>query len=93
VANLVTLTTINSSKNAASYLWDFGDGATSTQQNPTHTYSLSGVCVVRLVASGAGGSSTVEQAVPVQTGAPLSLLATDLLQQLTDDQGNSLYVT
>ena len=25
-----------------SYLWDFGDGATSDQQNPVHTYSCSG---------------------------------------------------
>jgi PKD repeat protein len=26
-----------------SYLWDFGDGSTSTEANPTHTYGLSGV--------------------------------------------------
>jgi len=28
-----------SSGNAANWLWDFGDGTTSTQQNPAHTYS------------------------------------------------------
>lgn len=33
---------------AASH-WDFGDGATSTLQNPTHVYSLAGAHQVRLV--------------------------------------------
>ncbi|HRO74593.1 MAG TPA: choice-of-anchor L domain-containing protein [Crocinitomicaceae bacterium] len=28
----------NSSQNANSYSWDFGDGATSTEQNPSHAY-------------------------------------------------------
>jgi len=31
-----------SSGNATNWLWDFGDGNTSTQQNPVHTYSSSG---------------------------------------------------
>ena len=31
-----------SSGNAANWLWDFGDGNTSTQQNPNHTYSATG---------------------------------------------------
>jgi len=30
---------INSSTDATSYLWDFGDGETSTEENPTKTYS------------------------------------------------------
>jgi gliding motility-associated-like protein len=33
---------------ADSYLWRFGDGATSTQQNPTHVYTQQGVYTVRL---------------------------------------------
>lgn len=33
------------------YHWDFGDGSTSTQANPTHTYSQPGVYTIRLIAS------------------------------------------
>ena len=34
--------------NPVSWLWDFGDGATSTSQNPSHTYSTSGTYTVSL---------------------------------------------
>lgn len=30
------------------YLWDFGDGTTSTEQNPTHTYTVNGTFQARL---------------------------------------------
>ena len=28
----------NYSQNASTYAWDFGDGNTSTEQNPTHSF-------------------------------------------------------
>ncbi len=37
-----------------SYLWNFGDGNTSTQSNPTHTYPV-GVYTVQLIITTAGG--------------------------------------
>ncbi len=40
----------NHSKNADSYYWDFGDGESSTEANPTHTYSASGCYTVFLKA-------------------------------------------
>ena len=39
------------------YQWDFGDGTTSNQQNPTHTYSAMGIYDVKLVATNAAGCS------------------------------------
>ena len=36
--------------------WDFGDGATSTLQNPTHVYATVGSYTVTLTASGPAGS-------------------------------------
>lgn len=41
----------NSSYNCNSYLWYFGDGTTSTQQNPTHTYNEFGNYSVSLKVS------------------------------------------
>ncbi|HOZ30619.1 MAG TPA: PKD domain-containing protein, partial [Bacteroidales bacterium] len=34
--------------NPISYFWDFGDGATSTQENPSHTYTNQGIYDVTL---------------------------------------------
>ncbi|HEY8658823.1 MAG TPA: PKD domain-containing protein, partial [Hanamia sp.] len=39
----------------ANYFWDFGDGTTSTQQNPSHTYTSLGVYDVKLVGANAAG--------------------------------------
>jgi len=39
--------------------WNFGDGATSSKQNPTHKYSAAGNYAVTLTVSNSAGSSTV----------------------------------
>lgn len=41
--------TIGPGAQIVSYSWDFGDGNTSSLQNPTHTYSLFGTYNVRLI--------------------------------------------
>jgi len=41
-----------------SWLWDFGDGQTSTEQNPTHTYNDLGTYTVSLTVTGPTGSNT-----------------------------------
>lgn len=41
---------MNCSQGAESYLWDFGDGITSTETNPRHTYNFVGNFTVRLIA-------------------------------------------
>jgi PKD repeat protein len=45
-----------------SWSWDFGDGQTSTQQNPTHTFTPGFKFTVSLVASNAAGSDSVTKA-------------------------------
>lgn len=50
----------NTSVNASSFIWDFGDGNTSTQNDPTHTYTAVGTYDVQLIATGgACGSDTM----------------------------------
>jgi gliding motility-associated-like protein len=46
-----TLTTTNNTTGAASYAWNFGDGATSTLTSPTNFYAKSGNYNVRLIAT------------------------------------------
>jgi len=43
-----------------SYAWSFGDGATSTDQSPSHTFTTAGSYNVRLTVSGPGGSNSAE---------------------------------
>jgi PKD repeat protein len=40
------------------FAWDFGDGATSSERNPTHTYTSPGLYTVSLAVSGELGSDT-----------------------------------
>lgn len=50
VADGLTVTFTNTSQNAATYLWDFGDQETSTEVNPVHTYGSLGTFTVVLKA-------------------------------------------
>ncbi len=79
----------NKSNNAESYLWDFGDGTTSTEVNPEHNYSLSGRYIVTLSAK--GKNKTAVKAKEIVFDAPKEcfiLMKTtlgDLMIQLYDD--------
>lgn len=53
--NDLVLSFTNISENTASYLWDFGDGTSSSEINPTHTYVHPGVYSVCLTASNSCG--------------------------------------
>ncbi|GEM_PF-6934619 len=50
-----------STNNPTSYLWNFGDGATSTQKNPSHIYASAGIYAVKLTATNAAGSDIEEK--------------------------------
>lgn len=53
-----TLTFINTSANATSYQWNFGDGTTSTLSHPVHTYSFPGSFQITLKVTGMDGSDS-----------------------------------
>ena len=46
------------SEKATEWNWSFGDGNTSTEQNPTHTYSAAGIYTVNLTATNANGTDS-----------------------------------
>ena len=50
----------NNSSRGSSFLWDFGDGSTSTDFNPTHTYTATGTYTVSLIAFMPNGCSTAD---------------------------------
>lgn len=56
--NFLEVSFTNFSQNATSYSWDFGDGNTSTEKDPTHVYEAAGTYTVALTASNADGKSS-----------------------------------
>ena len=60
-----TVTFNNTTSNATSYSWDFGDGTTSTLPNPVHVYTSGGTFTVTLTATGSGGNGTKSSTVTV----------------------------
>ncbi|PLW95424.1 MAG: hypothetical protein C0593_14185 [Marinilabiliales bacterium] len=56
------------SMNPTSWSWDFGDGQTSTDQNPDHTYLEDGVYNVSLTAENAEESNTKTKTSYIQIG-------------------------
>lgn len=56
----VQFTNLSQFADAGSYLWDFGDGATSQIANPSHTYVTNGTYTVTLSASNATGQTVTK---------------------------------
>jgi len=64
--------TDQSTGDITSWSWDFGDGATSTEQNPSHTYTDAGTYTVSLAVTGPCGSDTETKTdfISVRAGMP-----------------------
>jgi len=54
--------TDQSTGDITTWSWDFGDGSTSTEQNPSHTYTDSGTYTVSLTVTGPEGADTETKA-------------------------------
>jgi gliding motility-associated-like protein len=53
----LTIDFTNTTPGGVAYQWDFGDGGSSTLENPSHTYTIPGIYTVALTVTGAGGTS------------------------------------
>ena len=50
----------------ATYLWDFGDGKTSTEKNPVKVYTTGGTKIVKLTVSASGKSKAETKTIPIE---------------------------
>jgi len=57
-----------------SWLWNFGDGTSSTSQNPSHAYTTAGSYTITLTAGFSSGSKTVSQAITVAPSLAASFI-------------------
>ena len=62
--------TLNSNASTGSYLWNFGNGSTSTQQSPSSIFTNSGSYTVTLTTTTPCGSHSVQKALTVVAVAP-----------------------
>jgi len=67
----LTVTFTDTSANyPTSWAWDFGDGATSTGQNPTHVYTVAGTYTAKLTVTNTAGTSDATQVIIVTEPVP-----------------------
>ena len=92
-----TSTTNPSGQNITSYEWNFGDGGTSTEQNPTHAYAAAGTYQATLTVSNGNGlcasditKTVVVSAIPAPTATanPTSVIYGGV-SSITGDAGVS----
>jgi Zn-dependent metalloprotease len=55
-----------------SWHWDFGDGSTSTQQHPAHTYTVNGTYTVTLTATNSFGANVATKTAYITVNRPLA---------------------
>jgi PKD repeat protein len=90
--------TDQSTNNPTAWVWTFGDGTTSTEQNPSHVYQTAGQYTVTLTATNSHGTTTKSfpGAVTVYELAPVAAFVTDVTGgskpvtvQFTDQSANN----
>jgi PKD repeat protein len=71
----------NTSSNATSYVWNFGDGSdVSNEANPTHTYAQAGTYTVTLTAENECGTATFTQTVEIVGSAPTPAISANSVE-------------
>ena len=83
----------NTSTNAASYLWSFGDTQTSTEENPVHSYALGGTYVVTLTATNDCSSSSKVRTVDATVGTDDTSTSNGIGVQPNPNNGQFILVT
>lgn len=84
--------------NADTYAWDFGDGETSTEQNPVYIYTQSGTYSATLTVTGEGGTAAASVDVTIAaselemlTGGPAMANGKTWVISSTKGEGDGLF--
>ena len=80
--NSQMITFTNESEGGDTYVWDFGDAATSTEMSPSHAYAVAGPFTVKLTATNAGGDNVYSEEITVLSAAPVNVIVNG---ELADD--------
>lgn len=62
---LDTIAFTNTSTNANTYYWDFGDNSNSTETSPRHPFPQIGTYAVKLRATGVGGTNNISKSITI----------------------------
>ncbi len=82
----VQFTDVSSVPEATTWLWNFGDGTTSTEPHPSHTYIAPGRYTVRLSVTGPAGVSVLRREAYVRVGTTV----TDLLASASPSRSEAV---
>jgi len=74
--------------NPTSWQWSFGDGGTSTEQNPVHNYTTNGLYSITLLASNSHGSDTLTRTNYISIGGSTTGVPCPETPTITDSDGN-----
>lgn len=93
-APLTVAFTDTSTGSPTNWLWDFGDGATSTEQNPLHTYSTAGTYTVSLTITNGYGSDVETKTNYVNATSPPADFSVDATpSRVTISRGGTAHYT
>jgi gliding motility-associated-like protein len=89
----VDFTNLTQYADASKYRWDFGDGETSVEVNPTHVYKKQGTYSVSLEATNSTGAVVTEIKSNIITVHPRPVASFDVKPKLVSIPGGLLYTS
>ena len=85
----VTITNSSSGSNL-SYNWDFGDGKTSTEKAPSHTYDREGTYTIKLTVKSGSATATESKKVTVSSGSTVGSITKVAIRSSEDNFGTTM---
>jgi PKD repeat protein len=79
------VTMIDESVDAKSYSWNFGDGVSSTEKNPSHTYASSGKYQIGLTVTNVCGSNSTSKEIKISYNDQLKIYPNPSVGNFTID--------